>query len=169
MEVREKSFRCFRWTLSGQNQLTQAAQSLDGIQLKLIEQEVVGVHRIDLVWCKRLGVEVPEVRRHDDGSLGAHRSCQDMPIFRVVGHCWDQRLIAVDQGVRESDTHRADASGSFGLGEIELAHEVAFHLAEDVVGPERPVGTCLSQPQQEVGQPDGDEDTSVEERGKRHS
>lgn len=55
-------------------------------EVELVEQEAIRVNGSDLVVLERVIGEVPGVERDDDLGVGADRSGEHVPIFRVIGH-----------------------------------------------------------------------------------
>jgi hypothetical protein len=124
-----------------------------GVEVVEVEQELVGVDRLDAERLAGGGREAVEVAGDDELGVGGDRGGEDVPILGIVGHRRLEPLDhgSVDLGFLERFAHRGlDPIGL--LGGDPVLDEVARHLLEDPGAPERRVELELCEPQQRVAE-----------------
>jgi hypothetical protein len=81
--------------------------------------------------------------------VGAHRRREDVSVFRVVGHCVDQGVVAGHGSVGERPAHLRNAQiNSVSRGTS--FDQVAVEFGEHVGGPQRAIRLRFGEPQQQV-------------------
>lgn len=88
-----------------------------------------------------------------------------MPVLRVVVHLADQRLPAVDDGVRKRGPHRSDRRG-FELLRIDIRIRLGdrpAELREDLVAPPNRVSVERREGEQKIAHRRREEDAGVED------
>ena len=74
----------------GRGLVTEHVHGQAGVEIELVEEEIVGVDGRDVVGLEgRLG-EVAEVEGDDDFGIGAYGSSQNVPVLRMVRHTVDK-------------------------------------------------------------------------------
>lgn len=113
------------------------------------------------------GREIGQVEGDHGCGVGAHRSSEDVPILRVVGHGIDQRFVADDLRVPEVLAHLRDDAGS--LVWWRVVREVPLELGQDVERPQWAVGLRDRKTQQGVAQVVREQHARVENDRERHA
>jgi hypothetical protein len=88
--------------------LLQALERELRVQVELVQQEIIGMHRRQVERFESRDREVLEIERHDDLGPRPHRGGQHMTILQIVRHGGHQSFIAADFSVREGLPHPAD-------------------------------------------------------------
>jgi hypothetical protein len=95
-------------TLVGRRLLAENLNRHTGIEIELIQQEVVWMDRGDIERFERRLGEVDKIESDDNFGIRPDRGGQDVPILRVVGHPADERLVTCYGRIRERSAHLGD-------------------------------------------------------------
>ncbi len=130
------------------------------VKVELVEEEVVGVHDLEVERLDGVRREVLRVGCHEHLSAAANGSREDVPFLLVVRHCRHQVVIVCDHRVGEVVLHRAEAL----LNErqvLAVLHEVLRQLEQDVLRPQRSEQAAVREFQDEVVEQRPIEDVGV--------
>lgn len=109
------------------------------VQVVLVNEKVIRALRDYVPGVKRGVGKILEIESNDGLSTRAHSGSQHMPVFGVVGHGGNQRLVALDPRIREMQLQLANQVRRLCRSDTELNFKCAYGFQDDVLGPARQV------------------------------
>lgn len=107
----QESFTLKWWIFETHSLLSQYSQNDIGIEIKLIEHEVVWMLCLDVVWLERTCGKVLGVLCHDDIGMSEDCGGQDVTIIRIGQvQSIDKRLVANYEAVGNGLVHERSSS-----------------------------------------------------------
>lgn len=133
-----------------------------GVQVQLVEQEVVGVNDGDAPRLNPIPRKALQVEGDDGVSVGTDRRGEDVAILRIDLQPRDQRLVVLGRGVRECFGHLGQSVPNTTYADP-LARYGSRDFIQDVRGPTNPVGAQLADTKHRVGERGRNEDAGVQQ------
>lgn len=147
----------------GSRLLAQDLHRHTGIEIELVQQEVVRMDRADIERFQCRVRKVSKIEGDHDLCIRPDRGGKYVPVLRVVGHPADERFVAGHGSVRERSAHLRDPPID-PVGIETPLDQITAKLSEDISGPQRTVRLGLGESQQGVAGSAGKQSASRQGR-----